>query len=100
MLVAKETKKYLRTDHLLFTSDGERSYAIRVRDLPEEERPLEKLLKQGAISLSLAELFSIVLVAGTKKEEVGALTRRIIKEYGEKNILGEKDPKKLSESLE
>ena len=58
----------------------------RVRDLPTEERPREKLLENGPNSLSSAELLAIVLGVGTKKEEVYSMSLRLIREYGEKGI--------------
>ncbi|MCI6159106.1 MAG: DNA repair protein RadC [Selenomonadaceae bacterium] len=40
--------------------------AIMVRDLPRDERPRERLLHDGAASLSDAELLAILLRTGTK----------------------------------
>ena len=41
---------------------------IILKDLPESERPYEKLLNSGAQSLSDAELLAIILKNGTQKE--------------------------------
>ncbi len=41
---------------------------IILKNLPESERPYEKLLKSGAESLSDAELLAIILKTGTQKE--------------------------------
>lgn len=40
------------------------TYRLRIRDLPESERPRERLLKYGAKMLSNAELLAILLATG------------------------------------
>ncbi len=59
-----------------------KNYTLRVRDLPNQDKPREKLLDLGVKSLSLSELLSIVLMTGTKKEDVLSMSSRVIKEYG------------------
>lgn len=71
-----------------------------MRDLPDDDKPREKLLAHGPDALSMAELLAVVLNTGTKKEEILSMTGRIMKEYGERNVLIQKDAKKLSEDLE
>ena len=73
----------------LILDNEDKKYILRVRDLAEEDRPREKLIKHGPEFLSAAELLAIVLMMGTKKEGVLALTSRLIKEYGEKNIINQ-----------
>lgn len=53
---------------------------LRMLDIPENERPKEKLLRYGAESLSNPELLAIVLRTGTKGENVLNLSRKIIAE--------------------
>ncbi|WPC42882.1 RadC family protein [Clostridium sp. JS66] len=60
---------------------------LRIMDLPENERPRERLLRYGTQSLSNAELLAIILSSGTKKENVLSLSNRIIKETGGLNGL-------------
>jgi hypothetical protein len=50
-------------------------YVLRVKDLPGEERPREKLLSGGAKSLTQAELVAILWGVGTRKEEVFAMAK-------------------------
>jgi len=78
---------------------NETSYVLRVRDLPIEEKPREKLQRLGPSNLSIAELVAIILGVGTRKEEVMAMSRRIITEYGEKAIVSETDPIRLANTL-
>lgn len=81
---------------------GERvsEYVLRVRDLPNERRPREKLLSEGADSLSLAELVAVILCVGTRKEDVLAMAQRIVKEYGEKAIAAEADAQQMAEVVD
>jgi len=77
-----------------------RQYKIlSVRDLPNEEKPREKLLQTGASTLSSAELLAIILGVGTKKEDVLLMANRLLREYGEKGIVYQKDPKIIEKDL-
>jgi len=77
-----------------------RQYKIlSVKDLPNEEKPREKLLQTGTSSLSSAELLAIVLGVGTKKEDVLLMANRLLREYGEKGIVYQKDPKIIEKDL-
>lgn len=53
---------------------------VKVIDMPEEERPVEKLLISGPESLNNAELLAIILRTGTKEENIITLSNRIISE--------------------
>ena len=74
-------------------------YILSIRDIPDEEKPREKMLKFGADSLSVQELLAIILNTGTKKEDVLTMSGRILKEYGEQTLARKIDPKKLSKDL-
>jgi DNA repair protein RadC len=76
------------------------SYVLRVRDLPDQERPRERLLEVGASNLSVAELVAIIWGVGSPKEDVLAMARRTLKEYGEKAVSNEQSPKRLAESAD
>ncbi len=64
------------------SSFSSKVYPLKVRDLPEKDKPREKLLDSGPKSLGLAELLAVVLMTGTKKEDVLSMSSRVIKEYG------------------
>ncbi len=83
----------------MILENPEKIYVLKFRDLPAEERPREKLIKYGSISLSVVELLVVILNVGTKKEDVLAMSRRLLKEYGNSVILNQEDPKKVSELL-
>lgn len=61
-------------------------YKICIRDMPEDERPRERLLKYGPEALSNAELLAIILRTGTQKENVINLCSRIFSEYSIKQL--------------
>jgi DNA repair protein RadC len=89
---------------LLSTSFGNtksslKQYTLKVRDLPNEDKPREKLVHTGTNSLSLAELLAIVLQTGTKNEDVLQMTKRIIREYGNIAISNETNPEKIAQDL-
>ncbi len=77
----------------------EREYNLRVKDLSNDDRPREKLIKSGPRALNVAELLAVVLMTGTRKEGVLKMCKRITKEYGEKGIAQELDPKKICQDL-
>lgn len=54
----------------------------KIKDIPQVERPREKLLKNGAESLSKSDLLAIVLGSGIKGKNVQKLANQIIKKFG------------------
>jgi DNA repair protein RadC len=61
--------------------------ALRIMDLPESERPREKLIRYGAETLSNGELLAIILRTGNSNENIVNLSNRILKESGGLNGL-------------
>ena len=55
-------------------------YKLKVKDLPLEERPRERLIKYGLKALSDYELLAIILINGSKKDNVIELAKKILKE--------------------
>lgn len=53
-------------------------FPLKLRDLPDDDKPREKLLEQGAQALSLQELIAVVLQVGTKSEDILSISNRII----------------------
>ncbi len=52
---------------------------IKMKELPEAERPYEKLEQYGAKALTNAELIAIIIKTGTKEETVVGLAQQILK---------------------
>ena len=53
-------------------------YHLTIKELPATERPREKLLANGAGSLSTGELLAIILRTGTHGEMVVDLAARLL----------------------
>lgn len=51
---------------------------IKIKDLPESERPYEKLINYGAKALSDAELLAIVIKSGTPKLKSTEVAQKIL----------------------
>jgi len=53
-----------------------------IKDLPESERPRERLLSIGEEHLSDSELLAIIIRAGTRQESALELARRLLSRFG------------------
>lgn len=67
-----------------------------INDLPEEQRPREKLANHGAGSLSDAELLAIFLRVGVKGQSAIEIGRRLLETYGGLSQLSRVDLKDLA----
>lgn len=83
----------------LVLDNPNKKYILTIRDLPNTERPREKLLARGPSSLTPKELLAIVLEKGTRKEGVLEMTERIVREYGERNVFVNTNAEKLSQDV-
>ena len=76
----------------------------KIKEMPTEKKPRERLIKEGVGSLTDAELLAIILNTGLWKknyyEDVLELSNRILKEYGSKAIISEKNVERLMRELE
>ena len=68
-----------------------------ISHLPQEERPRERLEKEGAASLSIVELIAILLGSGRKEKPVLQLSHEIVSKFEDLQVLAEAT---LSELLE
>lgn len=91
---------YTVRDHDVIVDTPINEYVLRVKDMPDEEKPRERLMELGVKNLSVSELIAIVWGVGTRKEEVLAMAKRTLKDYGEKAIVNEVDPVKLAASAD
>ncbi|MCK5679507.1 DNA repair protein RadC [bacterium] len=58
----------------------------KIKDLPVNERPREKLLEKGARTLADHELLAIILGKGSQKNDVLALSKKLVKTIDEKGL--------------
>lgn len=63
--------------------------SIKIKELPESERPYEKLEMYGASKLSNSELLAIIIKCGTKEETSVSLAQKIL------NLKGKEKEKDL-----
>jgi DNA repair protein RadC len=93
------TTLYKHTPKVLTLDNPNKKYFLTIHDLPNDEKPREKLVALGPKALTTAELLATVLSIGTKKEDVLTMSTRIMKEYGEKSILSVTNPEILARDL-
>ena len=55
-------------------------YILKIKDIPKNERPRERLLKYGVENLSNEELLSIIIKTGTKDYSVKAISQILLNE--------------------
>lgn len=58
-----------------------------IKELPEFERPREKLTKKGARALKKEELLAIILRIGLKGKNAVEVAKDILEKYGDKKLL-------------
>lgn len=59
---------------------------LTIKELPEDERPREKLLTKGPQALSNAELIAILLRTGTRRDSAVGVAQKLLKRYEEAGI--------------
>jgi DNA repair protein RadC len=90
---------YKTKSGILLLDNPNKKYVLTIHDIPQEEKPREKLQKFGPKVLSTPELLAVLLTTGTKKEDVLAMSARIMKEYGQMSIMSAQNAEKLSKDL-
>lgn len=90
---------YKLTHTPVLVTETERAYVLTIHDLPNEERPRERMLEQGPKALSTSELIAVLLSVGTQKEHVLSMASRVAREYGERNIMQENDAERLAREV-
>lgn len=63
-------------------ANGALAYSPRIREMPPEERPRERLQKYGPAALATAELIAIIWRSGTKRQNVLTLATHALAQYG------------------
>ena len=61
-------------------------YKLRIEDIPAGDRPSNRLLSNGAASLSNAELLSIILKSGSVAENAINLSQRVLSQFDLKHL--------------
>jgi len=81
--------------------EGKRSSErLTIKDLPEDERPRERLFKYGAQSLKTSELLAIIIRVGNSKETAVQVSERLLQKYdGNLKRLANETGKQLSKDI-
>ncbi|MES2225102.1 MAG: DNA repair protein RadC [Patescibacteria group bacterium] len=87
-------------DDVLPQEMSNKRYTFTIKDMPTEDKPREKLTKYGPAALSVQELVAVILGTGTKKEDVLSMASRIIKDYGEKTLVGQTNAEAMAKDLD
>ncbi len=66
---------------IIAMTDKSLKISFTVRDLPQEERPRERLQRLGAESLSVQELLAVVLGRGIASESVVVTAQRLLDQF-------------------
>lgn len=74
----------------------EPGYHLRVGELPEHERPRERLFRLGPGALTTGELIAILLRTGSAREDVMQLSARLLREHDGLRGLGAADAATLA----
>jgi DNA repair protein RadC len=77
---------------------GSKTYIQKVKDLPKEQRPREKLQSLGPEKLSNSELLAIILRTGTKKMSVLDFAEEFLKDFKKLNEISELSVKDLKKT--
>jgi len=91
---------YFFEDQDILHTETDTPYILRLRDMADDDKPRERMMKLGPSELSLTEIIAVLLSVGTRREEVMTMASRILKEYGERAILQETSPRRLAEALD
>lgn len=92
---------YRLTDHDSIIGEAPANrYVLRVRDMPDADKPRQKLQVSGADTLSVAELLAIIWGVGNKHEDVLAMAQRTVQDYGERSLGNELNAHKLAEGAD
>ncbi|CEG12300.1 hypothetical protein MSIBF_A2110002 [groundwater metagenome] len=59
---------------------------MKIKDIPQENRPRERLKRYGAFALSDADLLAVILQIGSRGENVVDMCNRLISFYGLENL--------------
>jgi DNA repair protein RadC len=69
---------------------------FRIHDLPEQDRPRERLLEQGAEALTNAELLAIFINTGTKGKNAIQVGQEVLKEFKSLRGIARRTAKELA----
>ncbi len=76
---------------------GEVAYSSAVREMPEEDRPRERLARLGPEALRDAELLAVLFRTGTREAGAVALAERVLAHFGDLRSLARASVEELQQ---
>ena len=70
--------------------------STRIQDLPEHDRPRERLMEIGASALTNAELLAIFINTGVKGENAIQMAQRLLRQFGTLRSLSRRTAKEVA----
>lgn len=78
----------------------EATYRLRIKDLPEDERPRERMYKYGPQTLRNAELLAILIQTGNVEETAVQVAERLLQKYdGDLRRLSRENEKQIADGI-
>ena len=78
----------------------EPDYHIRLKDLPADERPLERLREHGPEALKTSELLAIIIRTGTGQATAVQVAEQLLKKYdGNLKRIADETPQQLAKDV-
>ena len=78
----------------------ESEYHIRLKDLPADERPMERLREHGPEALKTSELLAIIIRTGTGQATAVQVAEQLLKKYdGNLKRIADETPQQLGEGV-
>lgn len=62
-------------------NNSRENYRLTIKELPEDERPRERLFKYGAQALKTSELLAIIIRVGNAQETAVQVAERLLRKY-------------------
>ena len=72
---------------ITFINKAPSTFSMKITEMSLENRPRERLEREGSRSLSDAELIAIILKSGTKKENVLEISHKLLAKYGTQGLI-------------
>jgi len=85
-----------KDNNIILDNSVDKKYVLSVRDKDDDQNLFDKFLRYGSQSFSSLELMNLFLGEDNNKE---IITKKTFKEYGEKSIANQKNPKELARDL-
>ncbi len=79
------------------TDEPPENDSLKIKDLPQKDRPRERLLNEGPEQLSNSELLAILIRTGSKGQNVVTLAGRLLKRFETLRNLSEASVQELKE---